>query len=75
MAKTYKVGILGKELIIDLHNCAACISKYISVGNQDGVGGFFGGKYGAEVFDLTADQICNFLENPDIDQCKTLESL
>ncbi len=35
---------------------------------------FFGGKYGVEVFDLTADQICNFLEHPDVDQCKMLES-
>ena len=40
-------------------------------GDQDEGGvDYFGFKYGVEVFDLTTDQICNLLENTDVNKCK-----
>ncbi len=44
------------------------------LGEGFSIPGLFSLKYGVEVFDLTADQICSLLENPDTDQCKIWHS-
>ena len=74
---SFKVAVLGKFLSLQLcyiHSIAhlsprvlwlELTLRFFSVADPSSAAGFWGGEYGIQVYDLSADQICSILQSPE----------